>query len=338
MKTTIEIFTSLASRLKSFAQRPETNALIARATEENPWFTHDDIVRAVRAIAHDMLQAESLKEWLSHYTQASRPQRVAVIMAGNLPLVGFFDMLCVLASGHECHYKPSSKDSVLMEYIARELRDIEPTIALHRFDPTAEYDMLIATGGDSAVHHFDTHYPTTRRLLRGSRHSVAVLDGMESAEELEGLIGDITAYSGLGCRSVSLLFVPQGHHVELMSEPPRCPKLERNLRSERALRTMTGQPYSDCRGFILAPGESFPTSLAVVHTREYSSLDEVASWLSDNGDHLQCVVSHVESLNKALPFGRTIAFGHAQHPTLHDYADGIDTMQWLTASPSRRSE
>ena len=326
----ISTFQTLAHRLRTFGQTAESCAIIAAAQEENPWFTEADIVRAVDAICRTMLQRESLEEWLARYTRATEARRVAVIMAGNLPLVGFFDLLCILLAGHECHYKPSSKDRVLMEYVVRELRDIEPTLALHRFDPTAEYDMLIATGGDAAVHHFDTHYPTTRRLLRGSRHSVAVLSGNETGDELEALCNDITAYSGLGCRSVSMLFVPRGYTPKLESPQPTCEKLRRNLRSERALRTMTAQPYTDCGGFILTPGNDFPTSLATVTLYEYDSLSEVSAWLESHKESIQCVVSHVESLSASLPYGRIIPFGRAQYPALEDYADGLDLMQWLT--------
>jgi hypothetical protein len=326
----VEIFSALATRLETFGKSPESRTIVAQAIEENPWFTESDILRAVEAIRSDMLQRDAMLEWLERYTPVSSPRRVAVIMAGNLPLVGFFDLMCVLLSGNECHYKPSSKDSVLMNYIVGELRAIDPQVAIFHFSPTAEYDMLIATGGDEAMHHFDTHYPTTRRLLRGSRHSVAVLSGSESEKELRGLADDITAYSGLGCRSVSLLFVPRGYRPVLQVEPPHCKKLERNLRSECALRTMTAQSFVSCGGFILAPGDDFPKSLAVVHIAEYDTIDQVAKWLKDNGGKLQCVVSHIDSLGGSLPFGRIIPFGQSQHPTLTDYADGLDTMQWLT--------
>ena len=326
----IEIFVSLAKRLESFGTTPHSREIIEQAVSENHWFTTEDIVRAVEAIRTEMLSRHKLEAWAERYIAAERAKRVAVIMAGNLPLVGFFDLLCILLAGHECHIKPSSKDSVLMRYITQELRSIDSTVAIYEFDPTAEYDMLIATGGDAAVHHFDTHYPTTRRLLRGSRHSVAILDGRETEAELQALCDDITAYSGLGCRSVSLLLVPKGYTPELKCDAPRCKKLERNLLSERALRTMTAQTYADCGGFILATGDDFPTSLAVVHTREYSSLDDVREWLKERGDHLQCVVSHIADLDDSLPFGRTIPFGRAQYPALTDYADGIDTMAWLT--------
>ena len=328
----IDLFSALAQRLETFGTTPQSSELIERAVSENPWFTEADIVRAVGAIRSEMLQRPQLEAWATNYTPATEPKRVAVIMAGNLPLVGFFDLLCVLVAGHECHYKPSSKDSVLMRYIVEELRALDPTVAIYEFDPAAEYDMLIATGGDEAVRHFDTHYPTTRRLLRGSRHSIAVLDGKETDAELKGLCNDITSYSGLGCRSVSLVFVPKGHLPSLTCDAPRCKKLERNLRSERALRTMTAQSYTDCRGFILAPGGDFPTSLAVVHYAEYDNAHDICTWLKSNGHRLQCVVSHIPELDDALPFGRTIPFGRAQRPALTDYADGIDTMAWLATT------
>ena len=325
----IYIYKTLGERLSTFGHTEESRAVIELSITENAWFTPEDILRAVSAIRSEMLAEEKLEAWLKSYTPTSTPKRVALIMAGNLPLVGFFDLMCVTLSGHECHYKPSSKDRVLMEYIVGELRAIEPTIALYPFDTEAEYDMLIATGGDAAVHHFDTHYPTTRRLLRGSRHSVAVLSGNESGEELEALCNDITAYSGLGCRSVSMLFVPRGYTPKLESPQPLCQKLKRNLRSERALRTMTAQPYTDCGGFILTPGNDFPTSLATVTLHEYDSLSEVSAWLESHKESIQCVVSHVESLSASLPFGRIIPFGRAQYPALEDYADGLDLMQWL---------
>lgn len=327
--TPIYIYKTLGEHLSTFGTTEHTKAIIERTKAENAWFTTEDILRAVEAIRTEMLSEAKLEAWLMRYTPTATPQRVALIMAGNLPLVGFFDLMCVTLSGHECHYKPSSKDRVLMEYIVSELRSIEPSIALYPFDPEAEYDMLIATGGDSAVHHFDTHYPTTRRLLRGSRHSVAVLSGREDDNELRALCNDIIYYSGLGCRSVSMLFVPRGYTPKLECPQPTCEKLRRNLRSERALRTMTAQPFTDCGGFILVPGSSFPTSLASVALCEYDTLDDVCAWLKDNGEHIQCVVSHLDSLNASLPFGRIIPFGKAQYPTLTDYADGIDTMKWL---------
>jgi hypothetical protein len=239
-------------------------------------------------------------------------------MAGNIPLVGFFDLLCVVAAGHECHLKPSSKDSVLMRYVVEQLRDIEPNIAIYDYSADATYDMAIATGGDDANAYFREHFAGTRTLLRGSRHSVAVLNGNESAEELQALHNDITAYSGLGCRSVSMLFVPRGYVPDFKRGEAVNAKLRRNIQAMRATLTIEGAEFWDAGAFIMRRGEDFAQSLAVVTLREYLDIGEVKKWIETNAEHIQCVVSHSD-----IPFGR------AQYPALMDYADGVDTMRFL---------
>lgn len=327
MRERIEIFVELGHRLRRLAEHPE---VIESAIAKNAWFTESDILRSVDAICQTMLERPALEAWLSHYTPATTPQRVALIMAGNIPMVGLFDLMCVLLSGHECHYKPSSKDSVLMHYVADELRSICPDIALYDYSAAEHYDMAIATGGDDANRYFEEHFASTRCLLRGSRHSVAILDGNETHEELSALATDITAYSGLGCRSVSMILYPQGTMPALVPHPVACTKLEHSLRISKALLTMQRTPYTDYDGYIATHGTTFPKSLGEVTLCEYQSLSDVEQWLSEHGKSLQCVVSHVDSLNRHLPFGRIISFGRAQYPTLMDYADGIDTMAFLT--------
>lgn len=326
----IEIFTTLGRRLATFATDTATEPIIERAMADNAWFTREDICYAVEAIRHKMLDTKTLEAWLGQYPIANTPRRVALIMAGNIPLVGFFDLMCVVLSGHKCYVKPSSKDRVLMHYIIDLLRDIDPEIAIYDNSADEEYDMLIATGSDTTVEHFNTHYPTTRRLLRGSRHSIAVLDGSESEEELSALTRDITRHSGLGCRSVSMLFVPRGYEPHLECADHISPKRRRNLLTECALRNMQNAEYTNCGGFILERSSHFPTTLSSVSLVEYDTKAEVEGWIKEHGSELQCVVSHVDSLNRWLPFGRIIAFGEAQRPALDDYADGIDTMAWLT--------
>ena len=265
-----------------------------------------------------MLDREKLTNWLCNYAKAIEPKRVAVIMAGNIPLVGFFDLLCVVAAGHECHVKPSSKDSVLMRYVIEQLRDIEPNIAIYDYSADATYDMAIATGGDDANAYFRDHFAGTRTLLRGSRHSVAVLNGNESAEELQALHNDITAYSGLGCRSVSMLFVPCGYVPDFKRGEAENAKLRRNIQAMRATLTIEGAEFWDAGAFIMRRGENFAQSLAVVTLREYLDIGEVSEWIEANKEHIQCVVSRSD-----IPFGR------AQYPALTDYADGVDTMRFL---------
>ena len=318
MKHIVDIFSALGERLTHFGGDDASNRIIDEAVAANGWFTRTDILRAVEAIRTEMLDREKLTAWLSHYTKAVEPKRVAVIMAGNIPLVGFFDLLCVVAAGHECHHKPSSKDRVLMRYVVEQLRDIESSIAIYDYSAEATYDMAIATGGDDANAYFREHFAGTRTLLRGSRHSVAVLNGNESAEELQVLHNDITAYSGLGCRSVSMLFVPRGYVPDFKRGVAENSKLRRNIQAMRATLMIEGAEFWDAGAFIMRRGEDFAQSLAVVTLREYSDIEEVKKWIEENKEHIQCVVSRSD-----IPFGR------AQYPALTDYADGVDTMRFL---------
>ncbi|MDE6862101.1 MAG: aldehyde dehydrogenase, partial [Alistipes sp.] len=230
----IDIFSALGERLRLFGRDSDSQRCMAMAIEANGWFTERDLCRAVDAIRTEMLDRDKLAAWLADYTPVTQPRRVAVIMAGNIPLVGFFDLLCVVASGNECHIKPSSKDRVMMDYAVALLRDIEPAIPIFEYDPDARYDMAIATGGDDANRYFRSHFAGVKSLLRGSRHSVAVLSGEESAEELHGIAEDITSYSGLGCRNVSMLFVPRDFRLNALAVTSGSGKRHKNCVAARA--------------------------------------------------------------------------------------------------------
>lgn len=322
MKHIVDIFVALGERLASFGSDERSNCIIEDAIAANGWFTRVDILRAVDAIRSEMLNREALSKWLNNYIATVEPKRVAVIMAGNIPLVGFFDLLCVLAAGHECHVKPSSKDSVLMRYIVEQLRDIELNIAVFDYSTDASYDMAIATGGDDANVYFREHFAGTRTLLRGSRHSVAVLNGGESIEELRALYNDITAYSGLGCRSVSMLFAPRGFVPNFERGVAENAKLRRNIQAMRATLTIEGAEFWDAGAFIMRRGDDFAQSLAVITLKEYDDMEEVKAWIEINAEHIQCIVSNC-GIENSHPLGR------AQYPALADYADGVDTMRFL---------
>lgn len=319
----INTFVRLGTELRTMGHTAEGDAIIARAIEDNAWFTRADILRAVEAICSDMLDGGRLQQWLEHYPMAATARRVAVIMAGNIPLVGFFDLLCVVLSGHECHIKPSSKDSVLMKHVAERLKAIDPDIPIYAYDAAAHYDMAIATGGDDANRYFREHFASTRALLRGSRHSIAILDGTETEEELHGLTADITAYSGLGCRSVSKIFIPRGMELSLPRTMTANPKMANGLRAIRALYALQQRDHGDYGAFITEPGKEFPTRLGIVTISEYDSISDVVAWIACHRDVLQCITTHMD-IKDSVPLG------YAQRPTLMDYADGVDTMSWLT--------
>ena len=326
MKNTIETFSALGARLLGFGDDDATRAVIDSACRANGWFTPADIRRAVRAIACDMLQREKLEAWLADYPAlpVAEPRRVLVVMAGNIPLVGFFDLLCVLVSGHGCLVKPSAKDSVLMEHVVGLLREIDPSAPVRLYDGTSPVDAVIATGSDNANRYFRAHYAGIPSLLRGSRQSVAVLSGRETPEQLAGLADDIWAYSGLGCRNVSLVFLPEGAELRLRM-PAVQAKYRNNYLQTRALLRMQGCPFVDLGAAVAVEQREFPRALSEIAYARYRSADEVAAWLAEHDAELQCVVT------ETLPHARRADFGRAQSPSLTDYPDNRDVLAWLSA-------
>ena len=327
MKSTVEIFSELGNRLSNFGADDRSRSAIVRAVAENDWFTPEDIHYAVEALREELLDGEKIANWLSHYPHALSqiPKRVAIIMAGNVPLVGFFDLMCVLASGDIPCVKPSSKDRVLEGYVEQLLLEIEPELNIERYEEGADYDAVIATGGESANLYFRSVFGDMHCLLRGSRHSVAVLSGKENQAQISLLTDDIFRHSGLGCRNVSLIFKPKGF----------APKLEvrkmgrayhNNYLQCRALLTMQGTKFDDLGEAVVVHSKEvvFPRFLSQINIVEYSSLEDVKLWLKANDEALQCVVCEIEGVHS-----RQVPFGRAQKPTLFDYADERDTMQFL---------
>lgn len=326
MKDAIELFSELGARLRNFGDCAATREVAAAACRANGWFTPVEIVRAVRAIADDMLLREKLEAWLSAYpaVPVATPRRVLVVMAGNIPLVGFFDLLCTVVSGHTCLVKPSAKDTVLMEYVIGLLLELDASLSVERYDGVSSVDAVIATGSDNANRYFRTRYAGIPSLLRGSRQSVAVLSGRETPEQLAGLADDIWAYSGLGCRSVSLIFAPEGYEPKIQV-PAVNDKYRNNYLQNRALLTMTRQPFIDLGSAVAVEQRAFPSALSRIAYTYYDSLDEVAAWLAAHDDELQCVVT------ACLPHSRRVGFGCAQSPALTDYPDDRDVIAWLAA-------
>lgn len=327
MKSTVEIFSELGTRLAEFGKDEASRSAMAHAIADNDWFSVGDIRYAVEAIRHEMLDSEKIEKWLAQYPTLTKHRnlRVAIIMAGNIPLVGFFDLMCVIASGNTPFIKPSSKDQALEAYIEQQLREIEPSLHIGKYDDKADYDAIIATGGESANLYFRNAFADIPALLRGSRHSVAVLSGKEGKIDIEHLSDDIFVHSGLGCRNVSLIFVPKGSKPKI--KPRKMSQAYHNNYLQcRALLTMQGHRFEDLGEALLVTSKSaeFPRFLSQINIVEYTSLNDVKSWLATNDESLQCVVSTINGLHS-----RQVPFGKAQTPSFFDYADERDTMQFL---------
>lgn len=321
-----EVFAELGRRLRDFGDEGQSRHAIERATAANPWFTPESIVASVESIREQMLDGEKLRRWVAAYPAPDTPRSVGLITAGNIPLVGFFDMLCVLISGHRLFLRASSKDSVMMQFMTDKLRDIDPALSIAELADDSPIDAVIATGSDNTNRYFRSRYATIPALLRGSRSSVAVLGGDETAQELEGLASDIFSYSGLGCRNVSHLLVPGGYDFAPLETALRSygninPKYINNYRQRAAMLSIQGYAFSQGPFYILREDAGFPAYISEItwHTSE-GGLTE--SWLREHDPLIQCVVGRVVH-------PRQVAFGRSQCPSLTDYPDAVDVMEFL---------
>lgn len=326
----IELFSALGERLSDFGGDAASRRAIDAAREDNPWFTESDIIYAAEALRMYMLQPDILSRWLERYdTDHSRRREVAVVMAGNIPMVGFSDLLCVIAAGDVCHLKMSGKDSALMNYIVDLLKDIDPAVPVETYCKGGRYDGVIATGSDNTNRYFRSAFSGIPSFLRGSRSSVAVLGGGEDESRLKLLSGDVFRYSGLGCRNVSLIFVPENYDIDRLGRAiaPEAEYLNEgylnNYRQNKALLSVKGEPFADFGSFVMQERDTFPMNISSVNYHRYNCMEEVRQWLEANDDAVQCIVTDI------LPHPRAAAPGQAHRPYPWDYPDGRDVMEFL---------
>lgn len=301
----------------------------------NNWFTEPYVKKAVGAWA-DVLNEHKLDEWLGDYEMEKERtmKSVAIIMAGNIPMVGFHDLVCVLICGHKAIVKLSSDDQVLMRWVIAKLLEIAPDFAdqieISESKLPASFDAVIATGSNNTNRYFEYYFRNKPSLLRGNRHSVAILTGNETPEDLAKLGADIFTYFGLGCRSVSKLFVPEGYDfttffesIEPLSYHIDHHKYASNYTYHKAILLMNLAPHLDNNFLLVKEDESMSSPLSVLFYEYYKTTEDVNAKLSEHANEIQCVLS------KTALYPQIIPFGQSQQPDLWDYADGVDTIDFL---------
>lgn len=303
-----------------------------RCGQENGFFTEDAIRQSLTTWIND-LSEENLLNWLSVYSfpEDESPKTIGVIAAGNIPLVGLHDLLSVLLSGHKILLKPSSSDSYLMKLTAEYLSNQEIfSDKIEIVEQLKGFDAVIATGSDNTNRYFEYYFRNVPTLLRKSRNSVAILNGNETTEELVALGHDVFDYFGMGCRSVSKLFVPKGYDVgkiftawEAFKDIRNHYKYFNNFEYHLAGYLVSQVPIFSNDWTILKENEGFASPIGVTYLSYYESAQSVKEELEANREHLQCVVGDKTIWPEAFPFGQ------AQCPALSDYADGVDTIDWL---------
>ena len=298
----------------------------------NAWFTPNNTLTALNAWGN-LLQPQPLQNWLSHYTiDRDYDSTVGIVMAGNLPLVGFHDLLCVLVSGHKAAVKLSSKDAflipVLVDMLTKHLPEWKDNVTFCK-DQLKGYDKVIATGSNNSGRYFEYYFRDKPHIVRKNRSSLAVLTGKETEEDLKGLAQDITLYFGLGCRSVSKILVPKDYDFDplfnALYEAKDCINhhaYANNYDYNRAIFLM-GEANMLDNGFLLVKQDSrLASPVGCLYFDYYDNIDQAEDYVSEMYSDIQCIVGNIDKIT-------TVPFGSAQYPKLNDYADGVDTLSFL---------
>ena len=307
-------------------------SLIVLSQSYNGWFTPEQVKFSVQSWAKALTE-DNLNQWLSNYDfSKNEPKKVGLVLAGNIPLVGFHDFLSVLISGHDVLVKTSSNDQHLLKFLAKYLIAIQPELnsKITFVEGKLEgFDAVIATGSNNTARYFEYYFKDKPSIIRKNRNSVAVLDGTETFEDLVGLGEDIFRYFGLGCRNVSKLFVPKDYNFDnffkAMYEYRDVIKYEKyanNYDYNKAVFLMSNFQLLDNEFLTIKEDVSYASPISSVFYEFYENLEEIKSRLNADAEQIQCVVS-----KNLIP--NSVAFGQTQQPRLWDYADNVDTLAFL---------
>lgn len=303
---------------------------IYRAEQQNGWFTRENILFSLQQWG-EALTEENLSEWLSNYDiqPVAAPKTIGIVMAGNIPLVGFHDFICVLLSGNKVLAKLSSNDKILLPFLTKILIETEPALRdsiTFVEGKMEEFDAVIATGSNNTSRYFEYYFGKKPNIIRKNRNSVAILTGNETKEELMALGEDIFRYYGLGCRNVSKIFVPKDYDFEpffnaifefkdIINEH----KYANNYDYNKAVYLMSEFKILDNGFLVLKEDDSLTSPISALFYSYYENESDLRKQLTEMDEQIQCIVS----AKGDVPFGVT------QKPKLNDYADGVDTLEFL---------
>ncbi|RFS14774.1 acyl-CoA reductase [Emticicia sp. C21] len=301
---------------------------------ENAWFTEDNVKLALNNTAKYYLNKEQLENFVvaNHIETNISPKKVGIVMAGNIPVVGFHDLLCVVLSGNIAMVKLSSSDSILMRFLIHKIFEINPELKelIRVVDKLNAAEAMIATGSDNTAKHFEYYFSKIPHIIRKNRTSVAILTGAESRTHLANLGNDIFQYFGLGCRNVSKMFVPKGYtfdkfyeSIEYWSTISIHHKYNNNYDYNKSVLLVNKTPHFDNGFLLLKEDTALVSAISVCHFEYYESENHLKELISNHQEKIQCIVS------KERTFKNSFDFGEAQSPHLNDFADGVNTIEFL---------
>lgn len=310
--------------------------LIFLSQSHNGWYTPEHVYFAIQSWA-EALTESNLTKWLSRYNlPQNNPSTVALILAGNIPLVGFHDFISVLLSGHHALVKTSSNDQHLLPFMARYIVAAAPAMEKSITFTSGQlqgFDAVIATGSNNTSRYFEYYFRDKPSIIRKNRNSVAVISGNETRDQLVALGHDIFRYFGLGCRNVSKLFVPKNYDFDIFfdaifeyKDVIHYEKYANNYDYNKAVFLMSNYKLRDNGFLILKEDVSYASPISSVFYEFYDDIENIQNRLAEERDQIQCIVSDGMVSN-------SIAFGQTQSPELWDYADNVDTILFLQNLP-----
>lgn len=300
-----------------------------KATAANPWFTQDFINLAVTNISNNFLQTEKLQWLADNYVLPQEnhfPKQVGIVMAGNIPLVGFHDLLCVFLTGHLSRVKLSSKDTVLLTHLVEVMIQWDEGVVklITLCERIPDCDAYIATGSNHSARYFEYYFKKYPSIIRKNKTSVAVLTGAESLSELENLADDVFQYFGLGCRNVTKIYVPENYDfIPLLGAFKKYEyladhnKYKNNYDYNLAVHILNNQFYMSTASIILLKDDSYFSRISQLHYEFFREEKALLESLQKQ-EEIQCIIGR-----------HAISFGAAQRPGIMDFADGIDTVRFL---------
>jgi len=331
IKDRIEAFRNLGISLQRLTES-ELNTLAEKVILENNWFTFESISLAINGIVH-LLDPTKINIWLENYLPfPNKNKTVGVIMAGNIPMVGFHDAMCVLLCGYSLIAKPSHQDSILMKFVLDKIAEIEPRFApfISIQNRLEGINGLIATGSDNTARYFEYYFRTIPRIIRKNRTSIAIINGRETDEDIVSLGFDVFSYFGLGCRNISMIYIPKEYDLKYLikrwqkfSYVLGHSKYQNNYKYQKAVSQISNRPFIDGVFFLFSKNDKLGSPLSVIYFMEYENIKALQSEIEKNREKIQIIVS-----NKGW-FENSLEFGKSQQPNIDDYADKVDTLKFL---------
>ena len=322
----------LAEKFENWKE--EAEYAVGDAEAYNNWFTKNNITLALKSWS-EALATDNLLAWTKDYPFAKTPKNVGIIMAGNLPLVGFHDLLSVVISGNNALIKTSSKDDKLIKLAIKYLNSIDSEFEsiIKIIERLQNFDAVIATGSNNTARYFEQYFGKVPNIIRKNRTSVAVINGTETEEDLQNLGKDIFIYFGLGCRNVTKLYVKEETQLHKVFEAIfpwgenviNHPKYANNYDYNRAIYLLGKDQFLDNNFVLFKKDDNVHSPIAVVNFEIYEDVNEVKNYLIENENQIQCVVG-----NEMQDNPNYVEFGQTQFPKLTDYADNIDTLKFLS--------